>query len=77
MVTDAESLSEPSLSPEQNLTLRQKKCDEMSNKPPGNRTGKKEKQPELNENMCSPELHTHTHKLLYLYALIIVILNLI
>ncbi|XP_029700367.1 calcitonin receptor isoform X1 [Takifugu rubripes] len=39
MVTDTESLSEPSLSPGQSLTWRQKKCDEMSNKRPGNRTG--------------------------------------
>lgn len=76
MVTDTESLSEPSLSPGQSLTWRQKKCDEMSNKSPGNRTGKKEQQAEL-KYLFTRATHTHAHGLLYLYALIDVILNLL
>lgn len=54
MEADAESLSEPSLSPGHSLTRRQKKCDEVSNKPPRNRTGKKDQQ--MNKNICLPQL---------------------
>lgn len=57
MAAEAESLSEPSLRPGQSSTRRQTTCEDVSNKAPGNRTGREDQQ---------LQYHTHTHAFLSL-----------